>query len=89
MDVKCPRLILMGGRIVQFVEMMLALLGCQNIALIGMAALTYRPTLIAVVGPAFSPSAGLSCSRRRSPRSVAPAMTTDLPPSIMFCFPSM
>ena len=50
---------------------------------------TYRPILIAVVTVSFSPSAGLSGRRKRSPLRHTPAMTTDLPPSMMFCLPSI
>jgi hypothetical protein len=36
-----------------------------------------------------SPSAGRSGLRCKSPRKLTPAITTDLPPSIMFCLPSI
>ena len=48
------------------------------------------PMLMAVFGAlSFSPSAAGSGLRHKSPRRHTPAMTTVLPPSIMFCLPSM
>lgn len=51
---------------------------------------TNLPMLTAVVlGFSFSPSATRSGFRHRSPRRWTPAMMTVLPPSMMFCLPSM
>jgi hypothetical protein len=50
----------------------------------------YLPIVMAVTGAlSGSPSAGRSGLRWRSPRKLTPAITTDLPPSMMFCLPSI
>ena len=52
--------------------------------------LSYFPILIAVFGVfSFSPAAIGSGFRHRSPRRCTPAMMTVLPPSMIFCFPSI
>ena len=52
--------------------------------------LPYFPMLMAVVGGlSFSPCVTGSGFRQRSPRKCTPAIMTVLPPSMMFCFPSM
>lgn len=73
----------------QLVAITLALVNISKTDYGSTVRLIYRPTLIAVCEVSFSPSAVFSVLRDRSPRRQTPAMITDLPPSMIFCLPSI